>query len=192
MNFSREEMIDMIYALEAGERNSVLASRIYGSQFPDRRHPKPAAFAKLKERFERTGTVSYEVKHRVQNEETEFAIIGSVVEDPHSSTRQIGQQLSLSQSTVSRVLRRNKFHPYHVQLLQGLNQNDFARRQQFCQWALNKQRQQNGFFDCVLFTDEATFHNNGQVNRHNLHYYYTANPHFTRPVDNQHKWSLNV
>lgn len=43
-----------------------------------------------------------------------------------------------------------------------------------------------------MFTDEATFKSNGTVNRHNMHYYSTTNPHWMRPVDNQRGWSLNV
>ena len=48
------------------------------------------------------------------------------------------------------------------------------------------------FFNYVLFTDEATFHKNGSVNRHNFHYYFTENPHFLRQIDDQHRWSVNV
>ena len=41
-------------------------------------------------------------------------------------------------------------------------------------------------------TDEATFHKNGFVNKHNFHYYDNTNPHAIRRIDHQHRWSLNV
>lgn len=48
------------------------------------------------------------------------------------------------------------------------------------------------FFRYVLFSDEATFHNIGQPNRHNCHYWAVENPHWYRQIDRQHRWSLYV
>lgn len=44
----------------------------------------------------------------------------------------------------------------------------------------------------VLFSDEATFHNTGCVNRHNFHYYSVENPRIIRQIDRQQRWSVNV
>lgn len=192
MDFSQEELTDMVYALGEGERNYLLASRIYAQRFPERRHPHPRCFEKLRERFERTGHVQYEKRERTSNEENEFMVVASVVEDPHTSTRTISRELDVSQATVSRILRKNKFHPYHIQLVQELDQRDFQNRLNFCEWAIERYTEQNDFFDFILFMDEATFHKNEYVNRHNFHYYDTTNPRFVRPLDHQHRWSLNV
>ncbi|CAH0382002.1 unnamed protein product [Bemisia tabaci] len=43
-----------------------------------------------------------------------------------------------------------------------------------------------------MFSDEATFKSNGEVNRHNCHYWAADNPHWLQPVDNQNVWKLNV
>ncbi|EZA48045.1 hypothetical protein X777_14421, partial [Ooceraea biroi] len=48
------------------------------------------------------------------------------------------------------------------------------------------------FLNFVLFSDEATFHSTGQLNRHNCHYWSVANPHWYRRIDFQHQWRLNV
>jgi len=48
------------------------------------------------------------------------------------------------------------------------------------------------FFYNVMFSDEATFKNNGELNRHNCHYRSNVNPHWYRQIDNQHRWSVNV
>ena len=82
-------------------------------------------------------------------------------------------------------------HPYHIQLLQELLPEDYRRRLEFCRWAQNKIIEQRNFANIILFGDEATFHKNGNVNRHNFHYYATENPHFVR-YSSQTKWSLNV
>ena len=44
----------------------------------------------------------------------------------------------------------------------------------------------------ILWTDEATFRSDGSVNRHNMHYWSPANPHWLQQVQNQGRWSLNV
>lgn len=195
MNFNHEELVDMVYALGEGERNPMLASRIYCQRFPNRRHPTALAFERLKERFERTGHIYYEKKEREKRatlEENAFSILLSVVQNPHASTRTISNELDISQTSVSRTLRKHKFHPFHVQLVQELDAGDFQKRLEFSEWALNSFRQENTFFNYVLFSDEATFHKTGYVNRHNFHYYDTRNPHFIRQLDHQHRWTLNV
>ena len=66
-----------------------------------------------------------------------------------------------------------------------LSDYKFQRRLQFHNWARDKM-QDVTFFNNVLFTDEATFHKNGFVNRHIFHYDASENPHFFTKVDNQH------
>lgn len=63
---------------------------------------------------------------------------------------------------------------------------------QFCQWAQQMIRNDPAFFRYVMFSDEATFKNNGELNRHNCHYWLDTNPHWHRQIDNQHRWSINV
>ena len=44
----------------------------------------------------------------------------------------------------------------------------------------------------MQFTDEATFHNCGFVNKRNFHHSDNENPHIIRTIDRQHRWSINV
>jgi len=41
----------------------------------------------------------------------------------------------------------------------------------------------------MLFSDETSFHNNGDFNRH---YYSDVNPFWLRRIDNQHQWRVNA
>lgn len=195
MNYSTEEMVDMIYILGECQRNCMLASRVYAQRFPFRRHPLKKAFERVAERFNRTGSVCYTKPIRqkpVMNEETEFTVMAAVVETPSSSSRDLSRTLDVSRTTVRRVIKKNRFHPYHYQMHQDLKNEDFGNRVVFCQWLVNKLQEDGQFLEKVLFTDEATFHKNGFVNRHNFHYYSDVNPHLIRPLDHQHRWSLNV
>lgn len=105
---------------------------------------------------------------------------------------EIQEVVEISQTSIRRLLKRNKFHAYHIQLHQALSEDDFQQRVAFCEWAGDKIQENPNFFQLVLFSDEATFHSSGFINTHNYHYYDNRNPHFTRYIDHQHRWSLNV
>ncbi|EFN72100.1 Transposable element Tc3 transposase, partial [Camponotus floridanus] len=91
-----------------------------------------------------------------------------------------------------RILKLHKFHPYHVSLHQELEGNDFQNRLTFCHWAVHEIQTNQNFFARVLFSDESTFTNHGEVNRHNMHYWNKENPHWIREVNHQRPWSVNV
>ncbi|EFN71781.1 hypothetical protein EAG_00057, partial [Camponotus floridanus] len=65
-------------------------------------------------------------------------------------------------------------------------------RVRFSQWALQMIRLDHHFFRYVLFSDECTIKSDGELNRHNCHYWSNVNPHWYRAVDHQHRWSLIV
>lgn len=194
MNFSTEEQIDMIWILGECNRNCLLSSRIYQQRFPERRHPHKKVFERLKNRFNGTGSVVYEKHERRKTANTElkeFEVLLAVTENPNISTHELSRQYEISQTSAVKILHKYKMHPYHIQLHQELNEADYRRRLAFCEWAQQKIYAERFFFDFVLFGDEATFHKNGTLNRHNFHYYATTNPHLIRP-HSQTRWSINV
>lgn len=135
MKLANEESINMIYILGECLKNCLLASRVYRERFPDRRHPNARSFQRLMDRFDRNGAVKYEKHERLKpvvNEQNEFNVIASVVEDPHGGTADISDMLTLAQTSVKRILRKNKFHPYRLQLSQALDGQDFENRMNFC------------------------------------------------------------
>jgi hypothetical protein len=99
----------------------------------------------------------------------------------------------ISKTSVHRILKCHKFHPYHVSLHQELHGNDFQNREQFCQRVQQQLQRDQNFFQNVLFTDEATFTNHWQVNTRNVHYWAAENPRWLRQVEeHQRQWSVNV
>jgi Helix-turn-helix domain (DUF4817) len=196
MNFPKEELIDMIYVLGEAEKNCLLATRIYGMKYPERRQPNKTVFKNLMQRFDATGSVDYP-KHQVTNknvtnENKEIEILLHVHENPEISSRQLSKLAETSQSTVNRITRKYNYHPYHLELHQELHGNDFQNRIDFCNIMLQRCRENYNFLSVILFTDEATFKSNGMVNRHNMHYYETNNPHWMKEITFQNRWSLNV
>ena len=66
MDFFKNELIDMIYILGEAEKNCLLAVRIYGAKYPNRRIPTRQSFQCLMERFDDNGSVEYQ-KRKVVN-----------------------------------------------------------------------------------------------------------------------------
>ncbi|KAL1505143.1 hypothetical protein ABEB36_004766 [Hypothenemus hampei] len=90
MNFSKDELVDMIFILGASDRNCLLATRLYGQSYPERRQPGKRVFQNLLDRFTRTGKVYYEKTERTKtthSEENELTTLLKIVEDPHTSQR---------------------------------------------------------------------------------------------------------
>lgn len=194
MDFSLEELTDMLWVLGECSRNCLLATRVYHQRFPERRPPPKTSFEKLMERFNRTGSVKYESHEKpktITTEDMELSVLLTTYDDPHLGTRDIARRQSISRRSVQRILHKYKMHPYHIQLHQELINNDYQRRVAFCEWALQKIRTTTCFSDTILFGDEATFHRNGTVNRHNFHFYATSNP-YIFSTHSQTRWSLNV
>lgn len=125
-------------------------------------------------------------------EETQIAVLSAVAADPAQSVRDISRDSGLSRHTVHTALKKNKFRPYHLHLHQALSESDYEKRLRFCHWAQQVMADNEHFFSRVLWTDEATFCNDGTINRHNMHRWSDTNPHFLREVDKQHRWKVNV
>ena len=66
--------------------------------------------------------------------------------------------------------------PYKLQLVQHLKDTDKPLCHDFC-IAMQPKMEDDGFNDHLVFSDEATFHANGKVNKHNTRIWGTENPH---------------
>ena len=67
-------------------------------------------------------------------------------------------------------------YPYRVQLAQTLHRGDEARRWEFTRWLVQQCADDNGFFDKLLMSDEAKFHLDGTVSKHNCRIWATEQP----------------
>lgn len=196
--------------LNEQERITILMMRGYGDRtrsydevkdlfndtYPNRNPISRSGVQKTVQRFQETGSVKDRPRSGrpklATNEELSLEVLQSVVEDPHASTRSVSQIVGTSQRSVGRILHGNNFKPYKIHLVQELNEDDFDRRLEFCEQMMrnidgNTIRLQN-----IVFSDEATFMLNGNVNRHNCRYWTDVNPHWVREHHTQHPEKLNV
>uniref|UniRef100_A0A6P7HCI5 Uncharacterized protein LOC114346973 n=1 Tax=Diabrotica virgifera virgifera TaxID=50390 RepID=A0A6P7HCI5_DIAVI len=107
MNFTVDEMVDMIWILGECNKNALLSVRVHHERFPGRRQPTTSSFERLKDRFNRTGSVRYEKHERTKStvtEENEIDVLLAVTEDPHTSIRNISKEKELTYYSVQRLL----------------------------------------------------------------------------------------
>jgi len=188
-DYPPNEIVDMILILGECRGVYVDAAALYAERYPNRRHPSNVTIRDLTRRA-RDGQLRRERRHHEygENDNRVVTILALIHLNPHYSSRQIVRELGIPKSTVLRILHAQRYHAYHISLTQELTLRQFAERFQFCHWAV----QNPELFTFVMFSDEATFKNTGELNRHNSHYWSDVNPHWHRGVDNQHRWSLNV
>lgn len=134
--------------------------------------PSRRTFKNVCDKLRRTGNLNIGRSDRQKREihkGNKIDVLAIVYRDPHDNSRQIEREANVSKRSVLHILHRYKFHPYHLSFYQALHGMDFVNRFRFCQWALHQLRNNDSFFDIILFTDQATFTNHGNVNLRNMH-----------------------
>ena len=110
------------------------------------------------------------------SEENVRRIQESFGRSPRKSTRRVSRELGIPQPNVWCVLRRRLlFKPYLLQLVHALRPNDKRKRVEFCDRMLQNM-EYDTFLQRLIFSDEATFHLSGKVNRHNVRIWGLQNP----------------
>ena len=102
------------------------------------------------------------------SEENVQRVRDSFLRSPKKSVRKASRALGMPVMTVWEILRKRlHMHPYRLQLLQAVKPTDYAVSSNFALEML-QQLENDDFLDCVVFSDESTFHLNGKVNTHNI------------------------
>lgn len=99
-------------------------------------------------------------------------------ENPNSSTRRAVNALGISRRTIQRILKDLKWHPYKIQIVQKITDEDKENRLEFAQDEIERISINPNHLPNLLFSDEAHFHLDGGVNRHNHRYWAAENPHW--------------
>ncbi|KAJ8946525.1 hypothetical protein NQ318_004661 [Aromia moschata] len=96
-------------------------------------------------------------------ENTQLDVMLQVQDNPHSTTRQMGIDFNLSHTSVRNILHKQKCHPYKITLMHELSEDDFDRRNEFCEIMQIRCNEDENFSGNILFSDEASFFLNGTV-----------------------------
>ena len=114
--------------------------------------------------------------HTVRTEESVAAVQQHFTNNPHSSTRRAAIDLTISRTSIQRVLKDLKWYPYKVQVMQKLHEEDLMKRLEFARNELTRIEERPSHLTLLTFSDEAHFHLDGVVNRHNHRYWAPQNP----------------
>lgn len=79
----------------------------------------------------------------------------SFVENPHSSIRKVAQAIEVS--TFSKIIMKEKWHPFKIIFTQELAECDFDRRNEFCDEMMCRCDNDNTFLDNIIFSDKVSF-----------------------------------
>uniref|UniRef100_A0A1B6F3H6 Uncharacterized protein n=1 Tax=Cuerna arida TaxID=1464854 RepID=A0A1B6F3H6_9HEMI len=166
----------------------VLDYHIYQSVVSVQRHfrtrfnedpPSNHSIFKWYSNFKRNGCICKKKstgRPSVSNEVVE-QVRESFMRSPQKSTVKCSRELGVPQPTVWKILRKRlKFKPYKLQLLQALKENDKVKRLNFCE-SMQGLMKDEDFVKHFVFSDEATFHLCGKVNRQNVRIWGSENQH---------------
>ncbi|XP_054014765.1 uncharacterized protein LOC128895847 [Hylaeus anthracinus] len=192
--YSNREYVEMIKALGVCHGNPTAAAEYYKEQFPNRRLPDRRVIQRAEQRLIEHGSFHNYHKsggsRRSLNLETE--VLNTVANNPKISIRKLSARHNTSIRTVGRILRDNKMHPYSILGVQALEQPDRFARLSFCDWLLQQHDNDNQFTSYIFWTDESTFTRDFAINRRNIHWWSSTNPHLIQENHFQRKWTINV
>jgi hypothetical protein len=132
------------------------------------------------------------IKPVIDNNNAEINVVAYFTAYPEASIRVAVRDLGVSKSSIHRILRKHKMHPYSYNLCQNLKPTDFTKRIDFAEFLLTKCQEDDDFLKNIIWCDESKFTKNGLFNRHNSHYWSQDNLHLTKERAFQDRWQFNV
>jgi transposase len=172
------------------------ATAIFNQRHPNNPISAPTA-RRILARFKSSGSleVQYKKKHKknVLTEINQMEVLQTVIERPQISSRQIANELEVvSKSSILRILKENKYHPYKPQFVSKLYDWDYDQRLDFSFWVQGEIEEDRNFASNILFTDESTFTTNGIVSSQNSRWWSVNNPNFVVDHRDQYYQKTNV
>lgn len=195
MKLSVQQKIEILMMVGYGDRSrtQMEVCDLFNDKYPERPITQ-STVSKVEKKFRETGTVESARKsgRPSVNFDRKVDVLLAFEEDPHTSVRKISRDLDVSKTTVHKFLKLEKWHPFKIKLVQELNDDDPDRRIEFCEAIMDNYQRDPLFVSNIIFSDEATFTLNGEVNRQNCRYWAKENPKWMREHHTQYPQKINV
>lgn len=193
--YTNEERRDICFLLIDEKLSLRKVAHRFHQMYPHRPIPSTRGISNMVHKIRSTGSVFNRPKpgrpRSATDEGNEIMVIASVYQKNQQSLKEVADETGNSVTSVWRILRRHRFHPYGVKLTQELNEADYGKRLDFCELMERRVRDPN-FLRTVCFSDESTFHLTGYVNRHNCRYWAQENPNEHLEAHTQRPLKRNV
>ena len=106
-------------------------------------------------------------------------ICQTLLQSPKKSIRRTTMETLIPGTTVWQVVRKHLvMKPYKLLFIQAITAADKRKCKQFCV-DMQEKFEVDEFNECLVFSDEATFHTNDKVNRQNVRIWGKENPYAT-------------
>ena len=162
----------------------VITQREFSREFPGRKNPCRKRITKIVEKFRNTGSVGNDNKGHsgwyvaVRTRANVQAERKHLEQSPQKSTRRLSQEVGISRTTVQRIIHNDfKLFPYKVKILQKQTDANKEERSEFCQTISERIENNPGDLGLILFSEEAHFHLSGHVNKQNMRFWASQQPH---------------
>jgi hypothetical protein len=190
--YSAADYVEMLLIYGGCGRNARAAARMYAQRFPNRNHANHKVILSVIARTIQTGHILPNRKETggaprtVRTVENEEAILDAS-EEGTESIRKVAQELNISKTSVHRLMKTERRHPYHY-----TQPENYPARGEFCTWLLNLEENTPNFVSRLLFSDESTFWRQGCFNANNWHIWAEENPHAVFPRAFQERFFINL
>lgn len=123
----------------------------------------------------------------------EERVMERFTDSPLTCTRAVATEIGVHHSSVWSFLHTERMHPFYIQRVQLLTEDDYLGRVQFVWWMVDFTTYTNFKFPSpVLISDESSFTREGTFNTHYWHMWSMKNPHASIPLKTQQRFSVNV
>ena len=162
--------------------------RKFRSKYGIKSLPSETSIRRWYNTFKNSGYVLSNEKQQRKKAYQEDEVIDTLAQlykdNPMTSIRNAAQHVPVGKTTVNKIVKKYlNLYPYKIQMVQALQPPDYEKRAQFAATLLERSDRDGGYLNRVLFTDEATFHVSGRVNRHNVRIWGTDNPGVHRELE---------
>lgn len=188
--------IEILMMIGYGERCRTQAevAQLFQQIHPDLPPITQGTISKIEARYRELGHVRDVPRQRQPRvgDDTRLNVLLAIEENPVTPAGQLARYNDISNTTVLKILKNANMHPFKIQMLQELTEDDPDRRIQFCEQMMNCIANNHLSLEWIVFSDESTFTLNGEVNRHNCRYWSAENPHWIRENHTQYPQKVNV
>lgn len=190
--YTPQEYANMHYIYGECIGNATAAAALYRERYPNARHPDYRVFIRV-HRCYSEGIIPSQGSGggRMRDPDVEDTVLGMIDEDPSISMRDIQRRTGIPRTTAHGIVKKHKFHPYHVTRVQTLQARDYPERIVFCREMLARLERDPDFFNKILWSDESTCKRDGYLNLHNLHSWQLTNPRLAREDRSQYQFKIN-
>lgn len=191
---SETQRIEILIMIGCGDRIRTQheVCQMFNAKYPDTQISQ-SAVSRVERKFRESGHVRDLPKSGRPSisENKKLNVILTIQENPHKPTQEVALDNDVAKTSVRKILKQEKYHPYKIKLIHELNEDDPDRRLEFCETIMNICNNDRIFSSRIIFSDESTFCMNGVINRQNYRYWSSTNPGWTTTAHTQYPASVN-